>query len=726
MANIRNSIHLQDRMTPVFRSIIRSMDSTLKAMQHLDKQANNGIQSKAYRRAEKDIQRANNQLVKMKNHTDQATRSFDSLTRSTNSVSNNMGRINRSGFNLINLSSALYLFKNIKQTLSEIMRAPDEAISTKARFGLFNESQVSDSRLYEEVYRTALKTRTGIEETGNLATRILISGAMSGPGAAVGAIKVTDLINKSLVAGGGTAEENKRALLQLSQGLASGSLQGDELRAIREQTPYLAKIMAEGLGKVDPKFAGITIGDLKELGGDGELTSERIIKAFLLMENEINNSFEKMPRTFGQAMTQVNSVWKYFLYMLNQGDGALAKINQKAWEFADYLASSQGDEFLREIAMLFTIVADSAIWMIDRVVEGLNWLREHSEVAKAAFIALGVVAAIAGTMAFVAWVAATWPILLVAAAVGLVSVKLMEMGFTAGEIIGGIVGGVMWLGAAIWDTLLFIIGVIFAVIALTWNIIQGVGMFIYNTVIGIGAIFGTVFWGIIGVVAIVMDGIVVLVESMVIGVLKLLRTVATGIDFIFGSNLADGVSGWIDSVGGLADKIHEVLDPDQFAILQEDIWKDAPWAKLDQFAINPSAAVEGMMDMNLFLDPMDGWDAGTKFGTGVDKYFEDTDFTMGIESIESLLGKWDMNSVKMNGGDLDSIGKIKGDVNISDEDLQLLRDISAREFLLNLTSVTPQAHVQFGDVRETADVYKIMEVIEDMVEEALATSLITD
>jgi len=77
-----------------------------------------------------------------------------------------------------------------------------------------------------------------------------------------------------------------------------------------------------------------------------------------------------------------------------------------------------------------------------------------------------------------------------------------------------------------------------------------------------------------------------------------------------------------------------------------------------------------------------------------------------------------------NGGNIDSVGSIKSDVDISDQDIQLLRDISARDFLLNLQTVTPQANVTFGDIRETADVNKILDVIQDMVDEELATSLV--
>jgi hypothetical protein len=98
---------------------------------------------------------------------------------------------------------------------------------------------------------------------------------------------------------------------------------------------------------------------------------------------------------------------------------------------------------------------------------------------------------------------------------------------------------------------------------------------------------------------------------------------------------------------------------------------------------------------------------------------------MGMDTLKDMqvaLNGWDPNSVKMNGGYLDSVGK----VNISDEDLQLLKDIAAKDFLMNVKQVKPTAKITFGDVRETADVNKIMDVLEEMVENALATQLVTE
>lgn len=118
-----------------------------------------------------------------------------------------------------------------------------------------------------------------------------------------------------------------------------------------------------------------------------------------------------------------------------------------------------------------------------------------------------------------------------------------------------------------------------------------------------------------------------------------------------------------------------------------------------------------------------GYDTGTSVMDWIQSHKPGSLESMTAEEIAKLLGG---SGVNVAGGNLDSVGSIKNDVNINDEDIQLLRDMAARDYLLNLQQITPVAHISFGDVRETADVNKIMDVIEDMVEEQMATSLVSN
>ena len=85
------------------------------------------------------------------------------------------------------------------------------------------------------------------------------------------------------------------------------------------------------------------------------------------------------------------------------------------------------------------------------------------------------------------------------------------------------------------------------------------------------------------------------------------------------------------------------------------------------------------------------------------------------------------NEPLQSGGDLGkvgSVGKIEDDVSITDDDIKLLKDVAATEFINKYTTLRPEMTVSFGDVRETADIGQIMGAIETMVEEAYASSLV--
>ncbi len=755
MASIKNSISLQDRMSPVLRSVMKSMDSTLRVMQNLDRQSNKGVQSKAYQAAQRDIQRANNQLIKMQNNLDRADKMAGNLSKSTGQINSNMSRIGAHGFNLANLAAGVYLLKNAANALTGIMETPDSLNAIQYRLATYDKTGATPQQLFDASYIAAMNSRSDLDSTANLAARVLATGATDGNGAQ--AIRLAELLNKSSFLGGSSAQESRNALMQLSQALASGALQGDELRSIRENAPGLTDVLSRGLssmadrGVLSDKFLNTTIGDLKQLGAEGELTTGRIIAAFQEMGGYIDSTFEDSPKQFGQAMTMVGNIWDRFLKMLSAGDGALGRINDKAWELVGWLESASGTKFLETLATGITFVVDGIIQLIDWIGDLVSWfnsLDNGSLILQAGFIALGTAAAYAGLRAAVAWAIAAFPIVLVISLLGVLIYALLQTGLTAGEIVGGIAGGILFLSYLISDLLIGalvgagVIGVGAGMLVIM--AIQGVVQILLWAVLAIWSALVTVYnvlfslvKGAYGVVKGAIVGIYQVFVWLGQGVLGILYGIASAIDAVFGSNLSGAVGGWIDGLGKSVEDLNKALDPlGEF----EDIgnqWKDSYSTLGDMFAgkgqyddwnitdkmgdvwNGGTAMIEGIATWGnaTMLNPMDGWDSGYTFGADIANKMESFDF-----NLEKLIGG--NGTIGINGGNLDSVGKINSDVEIKDEDLKLLRDMAARDFLLNFQSVTPQVTNNFGDIRETADVNKIWDTIQDMVEEHMATSLV--
>lgn len=799
--NIRNSISLQDRMTPTLRSILKAMDSTVRAMQQADKASNAAGNNKAWRQAEKDIQRANNELIRMRNYADAAGNSVASgaqrsiremnllqaatygvsrALREVNSSSaaaarggrlrnmfssmsslgssmragpdlrgaglmsriagsaleglgalggkgldalgkvgngarlvgkwvgnsfKDLGALGKSAFQSIasqadiswqKIAAGIYTIKNVASALSNLAEIMDGVTSDIAKLDLQNYSGLTKTQEYGLAYQAAQNSRSDLSTTSQLASRIAMSGVYGKEkGSLEKSLNMAETLQKALVVGGGTSEENRRALTQLSQGLASGVLQGDELRSIREQSPYLADVLAEGLAKVDKSFIGTTAGDLKQLGADGKLTSDVVIAAFEAMEGQIDETFDtKAPKTWGQGVTAIANTIKFAIGILQQmEDGPLQKIAELVWTIAEYMQSEQGMQVLAAIATVLSIIGDVLSFVVNLALQAISWVIENAYILVAVLLVVAAVALATAISVAAGWIMANLPILLVIAAVALLIKIFLDMGFTFNDIVGGICGGVMVilsffknLGLAIW-------GIIKGIWAVLVGLVNNTGLAFQNVGLGIQSFFA-------GIVSTVLGFIAKIAEAL---------NKLPFVEFDY-SGLASAAEDWAGKKAAA-----------EAEIAANNAKKTDLGAAFSEAYSSVGAFSEGWAS--------DAYDSGFQWGSGlVDKVGNTFDSLSGAFNPDTLGASLDLNGVEMGGGDLDSVGSvgsIDSDVDISDEDVKLLRDMAARDYLLQMQSVTPVAHVTFGDVRETADVNKIVDVIEQMVEEQMATALVS-
>lgn len=770
MAAINNSINLTDRMSPVLKTVLKALDSTMKAMDQLDRATNKGMNSAAFKRAKADIDAANAAISSLNGRLVKTGSLMDRLSQKANTFGKNMTSSWRQYLNqsklqgntrgviasrammgvggiitaaskipseIKNLSSGIgYAFDNVSEkcrmayteTLSFInlvekgigainglMSANDAVTSDIAKIGLFNfNPNMSNAQAYGMAYKAAENSRSDLSDTTNLINRIMMSGVYGQKaGSLSSAARMAETLNKALVVGGGAAEENKRALIQLSQGLSSGLLQGDELRSIREQAPYLASVLAEGLNKIDDRFIGTTVGDLKELGAQGELTSDVVIRALEAMQDQVDATFaDKAPRTWAQGLTSIQNTIKVMTaYLQSMEGGPLSKISELVWIIADYLKSTDGLRLMSAIANMLTFIGNVLNIVIQAALNGITWLMDHSWALYTILLAIAIVIGVHIVGALLAMAGAIWPFLLIAALIVGVIMLLMRMGFTFAQVAGGIAGGVMWLVSLIWNSVLAVIGFFKGMWAALGAIADNIGILFYN-------LFK------VYLPQLALEGAKMIVRrfSVVLDVLGKLVGLLGGTGFS-SQGILDKIDKQSNDIGNSA-----------------KAYKDVGQAFLN--AYHSTGAFE------------DGWSSksfntGYKWGSGVVNTLTDGigDFTGGLKNFmegstalyDSAIGAGAIGAgatgagaggggrgVNVKGGNLDSVGSIKNDVNINDEDIQLLRDMAARDYLLNLQQITPVAHISFGDVRETADVNKIMDVIEDMVEEQMATALVAN
>ncbi|MGX1786138.1 tape measure protein [Bosea sp. NPDC055332] len=149
-----------------------------------------------------------------------------------------------------------------------------------------------------EIADIASRSRTGFAEVADLYARLTRTGKDFG--ATQGEIALaTETVSKALKVSGASAAETQSTLVQLGQALGSGRLQGDELRSLLENAPVVAQAIA--------KEFGVAIGQLKDLGAEGKLTSDRVFRAIVNAAPEVGAAFAKTSASISDSFTMLQT-----------------------------------------------------------------------------------------------------------------------------------------------------------------------------------------------------------------------------------------------------------------------------------------------------------------------------------------------------------------------------------------------------------------------------------
>lgn len=218
------------------------------------------------------------------------------------------------------------------QAAIRLVGQADELNTLNARLRLATSSTEEFERAQAALFAMAQRTRTGLGETIALYSRIAQATKDAGVGQGV-LLEVVETINQAVQLSGASTQAAEQALVQLGQGLASGTLRGEELNSVLEQTPALADAIAKGLGK--------TRGELRQLGQDGKLTAEQVITALQKQRDVVASQFAQLPLTVGQAVTQLKNAG---LQLLGAFDTAAQATGGLAKEIAALAAFLSSDE----------------------------------------------------------------------------------------------------------------------------------------------------------------------------------------------------------------------------------------------------------------------------------------------------------------------------------------------------------------------------------------------
>ena len=233
------------------------------------------------------VKKSRDEIEKFGNETEQAGRQasrassqIDSVERSISSIKTTtlgLGASLAGAFALRDISNyadQATLIENKLRDVSESTEALE--VAQKALLQVANETRTefaSSVDLYATLQRNA---RSLVETDQEL-------------------VDIVKTVNQSFALSGTEAAAANAAIVQLNQGLASGTLRGDEFNSVAEQAPEILNAVA--------KYLKVTKGELREMAAEGQITARVVVESLASAADEIDTRFSKATATIEQSLT---------------------------------------------------------------------------------------------------------------------------------------------------------------------------------------------------------------------------------------------------------------------------------------------------------------------------------------------------------------------------------------------------------------------------------------
>jgi tape measure domain-containing protein len=201
----------------------------------------------------------------------------------------------------------------VAQNIGEAVKAADDYTRVESKLRMVTGGAAGAVEAQAALFKIAQDTRQPFIELAN--TYAQVARATEDLGLSQSELlNVTKTVSQAVALSGASTQAAQAAMVQFSQAMASGTLRGEELNSIMEQTPRLAQAIAQGMG--------IGIGELRKLGAQGELTANQVLGAIAKSAKRIDEEFKSMTPTVADGFTKLSNSAGNFIDVINDATGA--------------------------------------------------------------------------------------------------------------------------------------------------------------------------------------------------------------------------------------------------------------------------------------------------------------------------------------------------------------------------------------------------------------------
>lgn len=222
------------------------------------------------------------------------------LEASVNRTERSIGSMERTMSSLSGVAKGLLAALSVQQVASyaDAWTELNNKVANSVRTG---ETQ---AEVMQRIFDVSQATQSSLNGTATLYAR-LERGTRAYNTSAEDLVRLTTIINQGFAVSGATAQEAENAIIQLSQGLASGVLRGEEFNSVSEQGSRLMVALADSMG--------VSIGQLRAMAAQGQLTTDVVVKGLLSQGDAIGKEFANTTVSIAKGLQVAgNNVTKFF------------------------------------------------------------------------------------------------------------------------------------------------------------------------------------------------------------------------------------------------------------------------------------------------------------------------------------------------------------------------------------------------------------------------------
>lgn len=516
----------------------------------------------------------------------------------------------------------------------------------------------------------------------------------------------------------------------------------DQVDQLRDMTKRLSMLSPDGKSMSDASSALVAAmnGDNGELAKSFNIPAEALSGAGLQQTIDSSNLdgfitkldviLQKQGYTQQAFDTMLDSPLQKWNALVNQFNGVLGQIGQAALvaltplldRLNEAFANGEFTVIIEWISNAFTVAANALTMLVNGILYIAAVIQQNWDIIQPILMALAIVVlalVIAQVYSLVAaWLFLNWPILLAIAAIAAVIGILNMMGMSGTEILGVIIGSFMMLGE-----------IVRVVVATVWNLFASLGEAIFN-------FFRDPVYA-----------IQILFKNMGIFILDIFYNVVTIIE-----DAMERINGGLNSLIKLVNKTFGF----NIGLFQEsDInlggkqikeWKKGleSWEPTSDKDVKTFFKMNGEYNPKAFEDSqqvaedlLSGFSSTSNADSkekGLPGNFG-KDFTpeipktppmpsMPITPAPTVVPNSNMSNInKINNiGQVDKIGDVDGTVDVTSEDLKLMRELAEMQAIQRFVSLTPTVQVTTGDINSGHDVDSIISKITDGLNSQIVSS----